>query len=188
MINIAKNVHPNAVIVLEFWFNETTKPFWFAKSDDFDTLLKDKFLTMLQSASLGECDEWRTTLQGRLAEIIVLDQFSRNIYRNTPNAFAQDSMALALAQELVKQPDFSQLSIVERNFALMPLMHSESKVVHEKAVALFEKFSDNNTLDFELKHKVIIDKFGRYPHRNAILGRVATPDEVTFLAQPNSSF
>lgn len=86
MINIAKNVHPNAVVVLEFWFNETTKPFWFAKSDDFDTLLKDKFLTMLQSASLGECDEWRTTLQGRLAEIIVLDQFSRNIYRNTPNA------------------------------------------------------------------------------------------------------
>ncbi|SIR87648.1 Uncharacterized conserved protein, DUF924 family [Moraxella cuniculi DSM 21768] len=178
----------DAQAVLDFWFGATARSFWFAKSDEFDKLLTDKFLAILQSASLGECDTWRTTAQGRLAEIIVLDQFSRNIYRNTPNAFAADGMALALAQELIKQPDFAALTVAERNFALLPFMHSESKIVHEKAVPLFEKFSDSNTLDFELKHKAIIDTFGRYPHRNAILGRVSSPRELEFLSKPNSSF
>ena len=97
-------------------------------------------------------------------------------------------MAVALAQELVKQTDFAQLSISERNFALMPFMHSESKVIHKKAVPLFEKYADKNTLDFELKHKVIIDRFGRYPHRNTILGRMSSDEELAFLNEPNSSF
>lgn len=177
-----------AKAVLDFWFSDDAKPYWFAKSDEFDALLKSKFSELLIKASLGECYEWRDTAQGRLAEIIVLDQFSRNIYRDTSKSFAQDGMALVLAQELILQKEFAELSISERNFALLPFMHSESKFIHEQAVPLFEKFSDDNTLQFELKHKVIIDKFGRYPHRNEILGRISTPDEIEFLKQPNSSF
>lgn len=177
-----------AKTVLEFWFDSKTQPFWFAKSDDFDNTLREKFLSTLAQAKQGEMAHWRATLQGRLAEIIVLDQFSRNIYRGTSEAFAQDGMALVLAQELVKQTDFTQLSQDERNFALMPFMHAESAIIHQQALPLFEQYASQHTLDFEIKHKAIIDQFGRYPHRNAILGRASTAEESEFLKQPNSSF
>ncbi|MFW2176431.1 MULTISPECIES: DUF924 family protein [unclassified Moraxella] len=182
------NTPQPARIILDFWFSDTTKPFWFAKSDDFDRQLTYKFSALLQQASQVELGDWRVTAHGRLAEIIVLDQFSRNIYRDTPQAFAQDGMALVLSQELVKQADFAEMNEVERNFALMPFMHSESVKIHEQAVGLFEQFASKNTLDFELKHKAIIDRFGRYPHRNAILGRESTDEEIEFLKQPNSGF
>lgn len=178
----------NAQKVLDFWFDDENKSFWFAKNDKFDQTLTNKFLATLEQAKHGELADWRVTIQGRLAEIIVLDQFSRNIYRDTPNAFAQDGMALVLSQEIVKQADFERLSQNERNFALMPFMHSESATIHEQALPLFEQYASQNTLDFEIKHKAIIDKFGRYPHRNAILGRESSNEEIEFLKQPNSSF
>lgn len=174
--------------VLDFWFDEKVKPFWFVKSDDFDKKLYDKFADTLHKASLGELDSWRSTMKGRLAEIIVLDQFSRNLYRDTPQAFAQDGMALVLAQMAILLPEFADLNESERHFLLMPYMHSESVYIHEQAVELFGRYVNDYALDFELKHKVIIDRFGRYPHRNAILGRASTPEERAFLAEPNSSF
>ncbi len=174
--------------VLDFWFDEDTKPLWFAKSDDFDNQLSDKFLATWQAVTAGECAGWRETTKGAVAEIIVLDQFSRNLKRDTPQAFAYDGMALVLAQELLKREEFDKLPQAYQRFALMPFMHSESKRIHERALELFEQLGDADTLAFEKKHKAIIDRFGRYPHRNAILGRESTNEEMAFLSEPNSSF
>jgi uncharacterized protein (DUF924 family) len=128
------------------------------------------------------------TPEGRLAEIIVLDQFSRNVWRDTPRAFAQDALALALAQELVASGQDRSLPVAQRSFAYMPYMHSESALIHEQAVALFSQPGMADTLRFELQHKAIVDRFGRYPHRNAILGRSSTAKELAFLSGPGSSF
>ncbi|OOF58662.1 DUF924 family protein [Rodentibacter myodis] len=174
--------------VLDFWFSEQTKPFWFAKSEEFDRQIREQFYAVWQQAAQAELSHWRESLKGRLAEIIVLDQFSRNLHRNSPLAFAQDNMAVALTQEAIKQPEFPLMTVSERHFMLMPLMHSESKVIHAEAARLFEKYCPPETLDFELKHKVIIDRFGRYPHRNEVLGRESTAEEIEFLTQPGSSF
>ncbi len=119
--------------------------------------------------------------QGRLAEIIVLDQFSRNVYRDTPRAFAQDALALVLAQELVASGQDRSLPEAQRVFAYMPYMHSESALVHAQAVELFTQLGIQDNLNFELRHKAIIDRFGRYPHRNAILGRTSSAEELAFL-------
>ncbi len=181
-------IHPEAQAVLDFWFLESTKPYWFSQSDEFDKRVQDEFGTLLVQASLGELEEWRSTIQGRLAEIIVLDQFSRTIYRNTAQAFAQDGMALVLAQAAIMLPAFANLTEEERHFLLMPYMHSESLRIHEQAVVLFGRYVNAYALEFELKHKVIIERFGRYPHRNAILGRESTLEELAFLQEPNSSF
>ena len=121
-------------------------------------------------------------------EIIVLDQFSRNLFRDSPQAFAQDSLALALAQEAISLNLDQQLSPEQRAFLYMPFMHSESKLIHEFALKLFQRLGNPTNLEFEKKHKVIIDRFGRYPHRNQILGRASTDEELTFLTQPDSSF
>jgi uncharacterized protein (DUF924 family) len=131
---------------------------------------------------------WRATARGRLAEIIVLDQFSRNIHRNTPWAFAQDTLALGLSQAAVSAGALQELNETERAFLLMPYMHSESRLIHEQAETLFRQFTPPYNYDFELKHKTIIDRFGRYPHRNKILGRDSTSEEVEFLKQPGSAF
>ena len=126
--------------------------------------------------------------EGRLAEILVLDQFSRNVYRDTPRAFAQDALALALAQELVASGQDRSLPLAQRSFAYMPYMHSESALVHAQAVELFSQPGLEDTLRFELRHKEIIDRFGRYPHRNALLGRESSPEELTFLSEPGLGF
>lgn len=131
---------------------------------------------------------WRATAEGRLAEIIVLDQFSRNLYRDHAESFAQDALALALAQEAIQLNLDQQLSPEQRSFLYMPFMHSESKIIHIQALQLFEELGNPLNLDFEKKHKVIIDRFGRYPHRNQILGRSSTAEEIEFLKQPNSHF
>lgn len=174
--------------VLHFWSHETRPDQWFTKNPHFDLLLKQRFITTAEAAAKGECASWRYSLSGRLAEIIVLDQFSRNLWRDTPRAFAQDGMALVLAQEAIKHPGFTTLSPRERQFILMPFMHSESRVIHAQAIELFERYTDETITEYEQRHKVIIDRFGRYPHRNAILGRVSTAEEREFLTQPNSSF
>ena len=174
--------------VLTFWFEEIKPEQWWKVEPAFDDSVRQRFLSLLQQASLGELFPWRATPKGRLAEIIVLDQFSRNIYRNTPQAFAQDGMALALSQEAVSAGALSGLEAMERSFLLMPYMHSESRVVHVQAEALFSEFAPADNYEFELKHKAIVDRFGRYPHRNAILGRASTEEEREFLKQPGSGF
>lgn len=174
--------------VLDFWFNPDNKPYWFQKNETFDQQIRDKFEDVWLAGSQGILADWRVTIQGRCAEIIVLDQFSRNLNRDKANAFTRDAMALVLAQEAVKTPDFSVLIEERKKFILMPFMHSESSVIHEQALPLFEALGDELTLQFELKHKAIIDKFGRYPHRNESLCRLSTSAELEFLKQPNSSF
>ncbi|MGY3572743.1 DUF924 family protein [Vibrio paucivorans] len=174
--------------VLKFWFEELEPKDWFVSSEQVDKQIEQRFLVTLQQASASELFDWRSTPRGRLAEIIVLDQFSRNVYRNTPLAFAQDPLALALAQEAISVGDDKALNDVERSFLYMPFMHSESQKVHVEAEKLFKSLGRESNYEFEIKHKVIIDRFGRYPHRNEILGRESTPEEVEFLTQPGSSF
>lgn len=174
--------------ILDFWFAAENRPNWFAKSNNFDVLIEKKFKALHQQAAQAELWSWRNNTEGRLAEIIVLDQFSRNLYRDSPLAFAQDALALALAQEAISLGLDEHLTPEQRSFFYMPFMHSESAKIHQSALELFEKLGNPINLDFEKKHKVIIDRFGRYPHRNAVLGRNSTTEELEFLTQPNSSF
>lgn len=174
--------------ILEFWFAPTTQPFWFAKDLEFDQKLTQRFNGALKKAAQNELWHWRETAQGCLAEILILDQFSRNIYRDTAQAFAQDAQALALAQQAIRLGLDQTLGPQQRCFLYMPFMHSESKLIHQQALQLFQALGDANSLEYELRHQAIIQQFGRYPHRNAILGRSSTPAELEFLNQPNSSF
>ena len=174
--------------VLKFWLTETTPKMWWANDPAFDELLRQRFGDLLVQAMRCELYAWRDTPQGRLAEIIVLDQFSRNIYRNTASSFAQDPMALVLAQEAVRLQVHTGLTPTERSFLLLPFMHSESKKIHVLAEPLFREFAPASNHEFELKHKAIIDRFGRYPHRNSILGRISSAEEMEFLAQSGSRF
>lgn len=178
----------NATDILDFWFREIVPEQWWKPDPDFDRLIESRFLSALQQAAHGELFRWRRTPQGRLAEIIVLDQFSRNVWRGTPQAFAQDAMALVLSQEAIRAGALATLTPDERAFLLMPWMHSESKAIHLEAESLFRQHTPPQNYDFELKHKAIVDRFGRYPHRNAILGRSSTEEELAFLKQPGSSF
>ncbi|MGX9518445.1 MULTISPECIES: DUF924 family protein [Vibrio] len=174
--------------VLDFWFGELTPADWFSGDEALDSLIEQRFLALHNKAALGELYTWRQSPQGRLAEIIVLDQFSRNLYRGKPQSFLSDPMALVLAQEAVALGEDMKLSEEQRSFLYMPYMHSESLVVHEEAVRLFKQSGLENNLDFEYRHKVIIERFGRYPHRNKILGRQSSEEELEFLTQPGSSF
>lgn len=174
--------------VLTFWFKDIKPAQWWQSEPAFDALISARFSVLLQQAAAGELYSWRASAAGRLAEVIVLDQFSRNIHRGTAMAFSQDAMALVLAQEAVAAGALAQLNADERNFLLMPYMHSESAVIHQQAEALFKQHASDNNYQFELKHKVIIDRFGRYPHRNALLGRTSTTEELEFLKQPGSGF
>ncbi|MGL4233725.1 MAG: DUF924 family protein, partial [Casimicrobium sp.] len=138
--------------VLNFWFTELKPKQHFAKDVALDTLIADRFGTLLDSASRCELFAWRETPEGRLAEIIVLDQFSRNVFRNTPRAFTQDTLALALAQELIRSGRDVELSVTQRKFAYMPYMHSESSVVHREALRLFALPGLEENLEFEQRH------------------------------------
>ena len=174
--------------ILRFWFEDIQPAQWWKVDPAFDALLRERYAVLLESAAKGECHGWRGSARGRLAEIIVLDQFSRNIHRGTPRAFAQDGMALVLAQEAVAGGALDALGPAERAFLLMPWMHSESQLIHVEAEPLFRRWASQDSHDYELRHKAIIDRFGRYPHRNAILGRQSSTEEIEFLKQPGSSF
>jgi uncharacterized protein (DUF924 family) len=173
--------------IIHFWFKQISPKQWWVKDPLLDAQIADKFGPLLQQAVAGKLSPWRNSSEGRLAEIIVLDQFSRNIHRDTPMAFAADEPALLLAQEAVEKGCHIELPPIQVPFLLMPYMHSESAQVHQQAVILFKQFAQDN-LDFEYKHQAIIEQFGRYPHRNAILGRQSTTEEIAFLQQAGSSF
>lgn len=174
--------------ILGYWFKEIPEENWFKSTEALDNQLRERFAEIHQQAAQGELYTWRENIHGRLAEILILDQFSRNMYRDTPGAFACDSMALALAQEAIKQADLSDLTTTEKGFLYLPFMHSESLVIHQEAARLFSQPGLENQLHFEKLHLVILEQFGRYPHRNKALGRVSTPEELAFLEGENSSF
>ncbi len=177
---------PEAVI--NFWFEEIDPKQWWKKDQALDELICSRFRKVHEQASRCELYPWRQTPRGRLAEIIILDQFSRNIYRDQPGAFAHDALALALAQVAVEQGADMNLNTDEKSFLYMPYMHSESLAIHEIAMMIYNQAGLEYNYDFEKKHKAIIERFGRYPHRNAILGRESTPEECEFLKQPDSGF
>ena len=174
--------------VLSFWFEQSGRERWWAKDADFDEAIRSRFGALHAAAGRGELHGWRDTADGRLAETVVLDQFSRNLYRDDSRAFANDGMALALAQEAVRRGDDRTVPVMRRQFFYMPFQHSESRKIHEIAVGLFASLGEPELLDYERRHKAIIDRFGRYPHRNRALGRPSTPEEAAFLEEPGSSF
>jgi uncharacterized protein (DUF924 family) len=174
--------------VLDFWFIETEQKSWWTADPAFDERIRGRYGALHARAAHGELHAWRATPQGRLAEVIVLDQFSRNLFRGSAQAFAQDLAALVLAQEAVAAGAHVGLEPTQRAFLLLPYMHSESRQIHAEAEQLFRDFTPAENHDFELRHKAIVDRFGRYPHRNAALGRLSTPEETEFLKQPGSAF
>lgn len=174
--------------ILQFWYTEITPRNWFIKDLAFDKMLYRRFGYIHRCASTGELASWRQKPLGRLAEVIVLDQFSRNFFRDSAQAFAYDAQALTLAQAAITSGQDSDMLPQQKSFLYMPFMHSESAKIHQQAQQLFNQPGLENNYEFELKHKVIIDQFGRYPHRNELLGRVSTPQELQFLQGPGSSF
>ncbi len=174
--------------VIDFWFHQLEPRQWWIKDEALDNLIRQRFLSLHEQARRCELFAWRQSAEGTLAEILLLDQFSRHIYRGTPTAFAQDPQALVLVQYAIERGMDKPLSTVQRSFLYLPFMHSESPLVQQDSVRLYTELGDQSSLNFAHRHKAIIDRFGRYPHRNNILGRESTPDEIEFLRQPGSGF
>jgi uncharacterized protein (DUF924 family) len=193
--------------LLSFWFGELDEhghaspdsaKRWFTKSHEFDREVKAQFEPMLEAIAAGRREDWLATPRGRLAYVIILDQLSRNMYRGTSQMFAQDDRALDAALGGIVRGDDEKLATDERVFLYMPLMHSEDRDVQARSVGLFKKMLEAATPDTQKRlaenlkyaemHRDIIVRFGRFPHRNSILDRTSTPDEVEFLTEPNSAF
>jgi uncharacterized protein (DUF924 family) len=161
---------------------------WWRGDAALDRTIRERFAATHDAAVAGELWGWRASDDGRLAEVLVLDQFSRHLHRGTARAFAADGMALALAQEAVARGADRSLPAVQAAFLLMPYMHSESRAIHRIAQSLFDRPGLEDNLDAQRRHQVIVERFGRYPHRNAALGRPSTAEELAFLEMPGSSF
>ena len=186
--------------VLDFWFLPPdnrdygqARGEWFRKDDAFDAHIRARFGTLIDAAIEGGLRAWEATPHGALARLIVLDQFTRNVYRGTPRAFAGDAQALALAIALTQAGQDQQLPPMLRAFAYLPFEHAEDLAMQARAVELFQLLSQaqpgfDGMLDYAQRHQEVIARFGRFPHRNAMLGRPSTPEEVEFLRQPGSSF
>ena len=167
--------------VIDFWFVEHGPDDWFGGKPEFDTALAERFTDLHPQVARGEAWAWRETPEGRLAEIIVLDQFSRQLHRDSAEAFAQDKMALALAQEAVAGGHDMAVEHEWAMFFYMPYMHAESLVIQNEGVRLFEAYGNENNLDFMVKHRDTIARFGRFPFRNKALGRDSTADEQAYM-------
>ena len=179
---------PSNQDVLAFWFTETPPEFWFKKDAEFDARIANQFTGTVKDALAGKCDHWANDSAGCLALILVLDQFTRNIFRGTARAFSGDDMALALSLRCVERDYINQPDENWRRFMLMPMMHSEDLTIQEASLPLFQTHAGKLTYDYAVAHRNIIARFGRFPHRNAILGRPSTDEENLFLTQPSSSF
>jgi len=194
--------------VLEFWFGEQRDDaaslaernvLWFGGKLETDALIRERFAPLVQAAREGKLDAWAQELRGLLALVILLDQFSRSLFRGTPEAFAQDAKARALVHRAYGQGWAEQYTPLERIFLAMPLMHSEALAEQEQCVVLFQELAEaapqgpvadtvRNSLDYAQRHLDIVARFGRFPHRNDTLGRPSTPEEAEFLKQPGSRF
>ncbi len=170
----------NFQAILDFWFEQLTAEQWFRASAETDQKIQ-AFSALHSQACAGELEAWRDQPLGRLAEIIVLDQFSRNLWRGSPQGFAQDGLALILSQEAIRAQADKGMETQQRLFCYMPFMHSESFAIHQQGIKLFQSLDFAPSLKSAQEHYDIIEKFGRYPHRNAVLGRESTPQELEFL-------
>lgn len=174
--------------VLDFWFSELTPKDWFTKSDALDRHIAERFTGLHLALSRDTPDIWRETPEARLAEVIVLDQFPRNIYRASPLAFATDGLALNAAKAAVAAGADTQTGENRRIFFYMPFEHAEDLEEQDRSVALCAALGNDNYLDYAHSHRQVIAEFGRFPHRNAILGRQSTPAEEAYLAKPGAGF
>jgi len=186
---------PLAAGILEFWFGpapHAARDVWFRKDPAFDAEIANRFGAAVEAALRGEHREWTATPHGTLARVILLDQFTRNIFRDTPRAFAGDEQALAMASAAADAGHDRTLDHYERWFLYMPFQHAEAIAAQARSLVLFGALAaesgDPGSLQWAEKHAAIIRRFGRFPHRNAILGRTSTADEVAFLQQPGSRF
>jgi uncharacterized protein (DUF924 family) len=173
--------------ILDFWGGEAAEKWW-VKDPSFDLEIRRRFEPTLQAAARGELESWRDQPESCLAYILLLDQFSRNIYRDSPQAFAQDYLALAASLEGQHRSFDQKLGDSQRIFFYMPMIHSEDREVQARSVAIFRSLGLKENFDYADRHAELIERFGRFPHRNKILGRKSTPEEEAFLRQPNSSF
>ena len=173
--------------VLAFWFGELQPKQRFAKDDAVDATIRERFGALHARLSRETPAAWRADPAGLLATVIVLDQFSRNLHRGSAQAFANDAAALSLARSALARGDDAMLQPEERHFLYMPLMHSESLADQEECVRLMERLGLEEAIDYARRHRDIIARFGRFPHRNQALGRETTPEEAEFLTQPGSS-
>ena len=185
--------------ILNFWFGQPdSAPFgqareeWFTKNPAFDEQIRARFASVHDAASTHRLDHWGATARGRLALLLVLDQFSRNLYRDSPRAFASDGQALRLAQEMIDAGLDRNLLAVQRMFVYMPFQHSEDIEQQRRSLELFASLrAEPETAmcyDYAVRHFDVIEKFGRFPHRNLILGRASTPEEAEYLRQPGAGF
>ena len=180
--------------MLDFWFGapgsrERGRPrkLWFQKSEPFDAEIRRRFLATWERAARGELERWQTTPLASLALVVTLDQFPRNMFRGAARAFASDSLALAAARETIAREFDRLLSPVESSFVYLPFAHAEDLAAQHRSLALFHA-SDRENVESARRHYEIIARFGRFPHRNAVLGRQSTAEEIEFLKQPGSSF
>ncbi len=181
--------------VLDFWFGAPGTPHygklraeWFRKSADFDALICDRFLPLHETAAAGQLAHWHDSPLTLLALIIVLDQFPRNLFRESHRAFATDAMALECARRMTSLRWDERLNTVERQFVYLPFEHAEDIAAQRESMRLFALLGNANLLEWARKHAVIVERFGRFPHRNAVLGRDSTAEEIAFLKQPGSGF
>jgi uncharacterized protein (DUF924 family) len=183
--------------VLDFWFGAPDSPVrgrarkaWFAKSDEFDGRIRERFLPLWEKASGGALASWRETPLAALALVVALDQFPRNMFRGEPRAFASDALALATAKDMIERRFDSLLRPIERAFVYLPFQHAEDIATQRRSVALYDRLATLGVdhRDFARRHHDIVARFGRFPHRNEILGRESTPEEIEFLKQPGSRF
>ena len=181
--------------VLAFWFGAQpgqARMEWFRKDAAFDATIRERFGVLHESAARHELDSWRDSARPMLALVVVLDQFSRNLYRNDPRGFAQDAYALECAKQAIGRGDDAAMLPVERQFLYLPFEHSESLAEQERGVELMRGLdafeATRGVSEWAVRHRDIIARFGRFPHRNACLGRASTPGEVEFLKLPGSGF
>ncbi|MCP4922764.1 MAG: DUF924 domain-containing protein [bacterium] len=174
--------------ILDFWFSDRVRPLHFEKSEDFDKEIRDRFLSAHEEASKGLLTEWQQTAQGCLALVILLDQFPRNMFRGTPQSFASDRKAISVVNVAIGKRFDSSLPQEQCAFLYMPFMHSEDLGEQKFCVELYENLGVESNLQYAVAHLKIVERFGRFPHRNTILGRASTSDEIEFLKEDGSSF
>lgn len=176
--------------VIRFWFEETAPSLWFQKNEEFDAMVRDRFLVTYEMARDGLCQAWSVDAEGSLALCIVLDQFPRNMFRGKPQAFATDEKALLAAKYAISKGFDQILPPPQRRFLYLPFEHSETLSDQRRSVELFGLMRDDDPVAYEyaLRHLQVIEQFGRFPHRNEILGRATTPEEREYLEQPGSGF
>ena len=197
---MSDDAHEEARAVVDFWFGASgsaeygrARKAWFAKDDGFDAAIRERFGPLIERALRGELEAWAAAPETALARILLLDQFTRNAYRGTPRSFAGDAQALAAASRMVGARQDQALPVFMRGFVYLPFEHAESLAMQDEAIRLLGRLCDeapceSSMLDYAHRHRAVIERFGRFPHRNEILGRQSTAEELAYLAQPGSGF